>query len=228
VVEPCPDGCWIVLGEGYNDAWQASAGGADLGPPQLIDGGFNGWWLPATTTATTVSFHWAAQRAVAVGLIVSIATVIACLAIVATTRLRRDRLYLTPRLVPLGHEPSGQERPGQERHGQDGPGRRWIVPLALLVAGALLISPVWGVVGGVLGVVAALVPRWANLLGWFGLGLALAVALAVLWIERRDSPIPNAGWTESFDSLNGLAVLAVLCVTVGAMSTDKVRSSCAP
>ena len=213
VVEPCPDGCWIVLGEGYNDAWQASADGADMGPPQLIDGGFNGWWLSPTTTATTVNFHWTAQRPVAAGLIVSIAAVIACLAIVATTRLRRDRLHLTPRLVPLGHA---------------GIRRRWIVPLGLLVAGALLISPVWGVVGGMIGVVAALLPRWANLLGWFGLGLALVVALAVLWIERRDGPIPNAGWTESFESLNGLAVLAVLCVTVGAMSTDKVRSSCAP
>ena len=45
-VDGCPDGCWLVLGEGFHDSWSASTAGGDLGPPQLVDGGFNGWWIP--------------------------------------------------------------------------------------------------------------------------------------------------------------------------------------
>ncbi|HEY3485734.1 MAG TPA: hypothetical protein VGK49_10140, partial [Ilumatobacteraceae bacterium] len=46
VVRPCPDGCWIVLGEGLNDGWSASVDGESAGPASLVDGGFGGWWLP--------------------------------------------------------------------------------------------------------------------------------------------------------------------------------------
>lgn len=215
VVDPCPQGCWIVFGEGYNDAWEASADGTDLGPSQLIDGGFNGWWLPPTPNVTTVEFHWTAQRPVTAGLLASIAAVVACLVIVATTRRRDLRTIVTPRFVPGGGEVGS---------------RSWITPLVLLVLGAALIAPVWGVVGGVLGVVVMFAKRIANLLAWIGVGLAVLVALLVMWIEHNDHPLPNAGWTEWFDHLSGPAVFAVLCVTVGAMSTssDRVRSSCAP
>ena len=50
-VDGCPDGCWLVLGEGFHDAWSASADGRDLGPPQLVDGGFNGWRIAAERRA---------------------------------------------------------------------------------------------------------------------------------------------------------------------------------
>ena len=34
VVDACPDGCWLVLGEGYNDAWAASVGRQRPGRPR--------------------------------------------------------------------------------------------------------------------------------------------------------------------------------------------------
>jgi hypothetical protein len=49
-----------------------------------------------------------------------------------------------------------------------------------------------------------------------GLAAALAVSINALWVLRRDRPFPNAGWTASFDHLNGLAVFAVLALAVGA------------
>jgi hypothetical protein len=89
------------------------------------------------------------------------------------------------------------------------------------------------VVGLAVLLLARAVPLPAGyLLGCLGAGLALFVALDVIWIERRDQPLPNAGWTASFDQLGGVTVFAVLCVAVGAMATprptDRVRSSCAP
>jgi formate hydrogenlyase subunit 3/multisubunit Na+/H+ antiporter MnhD subunit len=89
----------------------------------------------------------------------------------------------------------------------------------------LLISPIWGVVG--LGPAAAaflLVRRWrwaGRVFELTGLVLASAAALSVLWVERRERPVPNAGWTTAFDHLNGLAAFAVIAVAVGAVfATD--------
>ncbi|MEY2581742.1 MAG: arabinofuranan 3-O-arabinosyltransferase, partial [Ilumatobacteraceae bacterium] len=48
-VTNCPIGCWLILGEGYNDGWKAAAGSISLGTPRQISGGFNGWWLPASS-----------------------------------------------------------------------------------------------------------------------------------------------------------------------------------
>ena len=91
----------------------------------------------------------------------------------------------------------------------------------LVVAAALFVSPVWGVVA--LGPAAAAIllrRRWrwgGRIVELTGLVLACAVALSVLWVERRDRPFPNAGWTAAFDHLNGLAAFAVMAVAVGAV-----------
>jgi arabinofuranan 3-O-arabinosyltransferase len=234
-VDPCPTGCWVVLGEGYNDAWEATADGTDLGPVQLIDGGFNGWWLPPTDTSTTVEFRWTAQRPVTFGLFASVAAAGMCLLIVAITRRRGPAPLHMPQLAPID-----PRSPAASFGWRSGPGaiagQAWLVPLVLLLCGGLLIQPVWGIVGGVVGLAALLLARpiplsAGYLLGCIGVGLASFVALAVVWVERRDQPLPNAGWTASFDQLGGVAVFAVLCVAVGAMATprptDRVRSSCA-
>ena len=79
---PCPDGCWFVFGEGYNEAWTASIVPAreddeddtpdpgaptDRGDTELlgagvpVDGGFNGWYVPPTRQPMTVTVEWTAQ-----------------------------------------------------------------------------------------------------------------------------------------------------------------------
>jgi len=89
----------------------------------------------------------------------------------------------------------------------------------------LLIAPVWGLVAVVPAVLTAAgrtrsdrTRRWlARSFELTGLAAAIAVALSVLWIERRDRPFPNAGWTEAFGRLNGVALFAVIAIAVGAM-----------
>ena len=95
--------------------------------------------------------------------------------------------------------------------------------MVLIVASAMLISPIWGV----LAVPPALIAVWSGrrprqwLIGRpleaIGLAAAAAVAISALWIERTQRPYPNAGWTLEFDHLNGLAAFAVLSLAVGAM-----------
>ena len=200
VVDACPAGCWVVLGEGFNDAWTADANGASLGPPALVDGGFNGWLLPPSDDPTTVEFRWTAQRPVTVGLAVSAMAAIACL-LVAVLGARRVLAPLPrPRIVAM--------RPT--------PRRRAAIPGGVLVvASVLLIDPLWGLVAALV----AAVELWLGRSRTFeiaAIAAGCAVAVGAMWVVRNDRPFPNAGWTTSVEHLNGLALFAVIVLAVGA------------
>jgi arabinofuranan 3-O-arabinosyltransferase len=200
VVDACPAGCWIVLGEGFNDAWSADANGTSLGPPALVDGGFNGWLLPPGDTPTTVEFRWTAQRPVTIGLAVSAIAALACL-LVAVLGARRVLAPLPrPRIVAM--------RP-TSRH------RAAISGAVLVAASVLLIGPEWGLVAAFV----AAVELWLRRSRTFeiaGIAAGCAVAVGAMWVVRNDRPFPNAGWTTSVEHLNGLALFAVIVLVVGA------------
>ncbi|MEY4338337.1 MAG: hypothetical protein RLZ14_187, partial [Actinomycetota bacterium] len=63
-VDHCPDGCWLVLGEGFNRGWSARVGDTALDGPVQIAGGFNGWWLAGSNQPVTVTLTWNAQTPV--------------------------------------------------------------------------------------------------------------------------------------------------------------------
>lgn len=200
VVDACPTGCWIVLGEGFNEAWSARAGDTTLGPPTLVDGGFNGWLLPPGDTPTSVEFRWTAQRPVTVGLAVSAIAAIACIAVALLGARRSAAPLPRPRLtVP---------QPLTRR-------RVTVAGGALVVAAVALIGPLWGAVAAAVAA-AAFVLRRPRTFEIAGLAAASAVAVTAAWVLRSERPFPNAGWTTSFEHLNGLAVFAVLVLAVGA------------
>jgi arabinofuranan 3-O-arabinosyltransferase len=206
-VDACPDGCWLVLGEGYNDAWRASIDSRDLGDPQLVDGGFNGWVLPPSERPVTVELRWTAQAPVAWGLVIGLLSS-AMLVLVMALGRRVPSPMLTPPVL------RGSNR-GRARTGR--------AAVVLIVAAALLIAPIWGVIAvapAALAVWSARRPRpWLvdRPLELIGLAAAIAVIVSALWIERSQRPFPNAGWTLEFDHLNGLAAFSVLSLAVGAM-----------
>ena len=208
-VAPCPQGCWIVLGEGYNTAWSARVEGESLGSPSSVDGGFNGWWLPANTSPTAIEFRWTAQRPVTMGLAISLVAVVSC-ALIALLGTRR-------RFDPLLASPPVFSRRAATRH------QAALAAGTLAVASALLIDPVWAAIAllpaAAAGVVAARRTRGieTRVFEMVGLALAAFTAVGVLWIERRDRPFPNAGWTIPFEHLTGLVVFAILSIAVGAM-----------
>ncbi len=200
VVDACPTGCWVVFGEGFNDAWSADVNGTPLGPPVLVDGGFNGWLLPPSDTPTTVEFRWTAQRPVTIGLAVSATAALACL-LVAVLGARR---FLTPlprpRIVAV--------RPTPRR-------RAAISGGVLVIASVLLIGPPWGLVAALVAAVELWLRR-SRAFEFAGIAAGCAVAVGAMWVVRNDRPIPNAGWTTSVEHLNGLALFAVIVLAVGA------------
>ncbi len=89
----------FVLGQSLNRGWSATVvGGGDLGPPTLVDGFSNGWYVNRATLdaasrhgAFEVRLRFTPQSTVNVALVISGATVVACALIVVAALLRRRR-----------------------------------------------------------------------------------------------------------------------------------------
>ena len=210
-VAPCPAGCWLVLGEGYDDAWTAAVrGGADLGAPVQIAGGFNGWWLPPSTDTRTVTMTWSPQRGLDLALLVALAGVLVCIAVAVLDRR------------PVGSVPAVAS-PELDRDTSPVSRRAVAVAAGVLVAGtALVVSPAWAV--------AALVP--AVLVVVLRRPRAMAVAAAVLtgvlgatvaWRQLADRHLPDAGWPGWFEDLHRAGMFVVALLVAGTLDSDTSR-----
>ena len=204
-VDACPEGCWLVLGEGYNDAWSADVDGASIGAPVQIAGGFNGWWLPPDDGPRTVEMRWTPQRSLNVALLIAIAGVLASVAMVVLDRRPAGA-------SPVASPATSPIEPGWALGSSAEPRRHAAVGAAVLVAASfLVVSPAWGLV--------ALVPAAVLLLMRRSRPAALAAAvltgslgLVVAWRQRSERFFPDAGWPAHFADLHhaGLFVVALL------------------
>jgi arabinofuranan 3-O-arabinosyltransferase len=202
VVDGCPEGCWLVLGEGFHELWEARTDAGDLGAPQLVDGGFNGWWIPPADGPTEVRLRWTAQTPLNIALLLTTLAVLACIALAVFDRRRLP----APEPAPPVRFASGAA-PAPRR-------TRWIAAATWVVAAAVLIGWWWALVAAV--AAAALVlalgrPRWA---GWVTIGLVAVIGGVILWVVRRERPFPNAGWPARFEWLHGLGLFAAVALLV--------------
>ena len=194
-VGPCSEGCWLIFGEGYNPAWTARIGTADLGPAVQISGGFNGWWLEPSSTAQTVVLSWPPQRRVDLALAATALAVLACLITVARGR----RLDPVPAEDPPRWEPIGERDPA----------RRVVVAAAALVAAAgALIQLRWALyaipVAGLL-----IVARRARLAAWGAAGLTALLGAAMVVRQVRNDKPASASWIDGLDEVHGLGLFVV-------------------
>jgi arabinofuranan 3-O-arabinosyltransferase len=92
----CARDCWFVFGEGHNPGWTARLDGVDLGAPRQVNGGFNGWPLPAGTQAGSISLEFRPQRWLTTGLLITAVTVLVLtLVIIRAIRRRSIRHEVT-------------------------------------------------------------------------------------------------------------------------------------
>jgi arabinofuranan 3-O-arabinosyltransferase len=80
---------WLVLGQSQSKGWHASvAGGPALGTSTLIDGYANGWLIGSSLDSRTITVQmtWTPQRVVDAALLLSGATLLASLVLVALPR----------------------------------------------------------------------------------------------------------------------------------------------
>ncbi len=109
-VTNCPIGCWLILGEGFNDGWQAEQGSTDLGPPRQISGGFNGWWLPGSDSPVVVTMTWTPQRTMWIGMFLALLAVLACAVLICRDRARSEATVLDAPVPDWPSHPVGRRQ----------------------------------------------------------------------------------------------------------------------
>jgi arabinofuranan 3-O-arabinosyltransferase len=209
-VDRCPDGCWLILGEGFHDSWSASTPAGSLGPPQLVDGGFNGWWIPPSAGPVAVSVHWTAQPPLTIALILTALAILACLLLVALDRRSAPALVTAaPTFAPIG-------RPIPTR-------RRWIAAATWVVAAVLLVGPGWALVAALAAAVLLVVLGRPRTVGWVSVGILIVMGAVVAWVVQHERPYPDAGWPVRFEWLHGLGLFAAVSLAIVAFAGHRTE-----
>lgn len=207
-VPPCPNGCWVIHGEGYNPAWDARADGRDLGVPRLIDGNANGWWLPPTDSATRIEIQWPVQRQLNIAFLLTAACLLGCIALIVWRR--RD----TTCLVAIAPESS-------RTASVNGP--TWLLPVVSTLAAAILIDWPWATPVALVWIVARFVRR-PQLVAWSGVVVIAAVAAIVVAVVRSESPFPDAGWPLRFEWLHPWTLVGVVLLVTGSLAARRTTA----
>jgi arabinofuranan 3-O-arabinosyltransferase len=208
-VAPCPTGCWLILGEGFNPAWTATdAAGADLGAPTQIAGGFNGWWMSPSTKAQTVTMSWSPQRGLNIALLLALAGVLGCLGLAAFSRPKAPTApthALAPRLALFVPRTSLRSAVG--------------AAASLLGVTALVVNPRWAMLATIPAAIT-IVLRRPRLLAWCSPAITAALGA---WIAHRQFAYrypADAAWTAYFEDLHRPAVFVVVLLIIGCLSSD--------
>ncbi len=216
---------WLVLGQSHNSGWTARAAGlGDLGPPELIDGFANGWWIdPGGATELSIDLRWWPQRVVNAMLLVSALAVLACLWI-AFRPLRSsgsaDGGSGVPSLPALRFTPVRFGRLS-DAHPVD---RRWRRGLAvrstatLLLTGVLLLGwiwvaspPTWHRVVS-LGLLVLAVPggRWRWLAGAATAGIYAVVGVSIVVEQYLGDHRADFDWPSAFEYAHAWGIVVIV------------------
>jgi len=210
-VGPCPDGCWLVTGDGWNTGWSATLDGRALAPPESLDGGFNGWHIAPSTTAQRVELTWTPQRRIWVGLGVSIVAVLGCLLIVAVSHRRRRAWVPAP--APVLAAPWA------------GAGRSVATVVLAAVLAGLVIAPGWGLATALLAAVVSLVFGRPRLLGVAAMAVVTVVAVFYVLHQRSGRYLPGFGWVVNIESTHRWTLLALVLLAAASWNDREAEAS---
>ncbi len=128
---------WLVLGESLDKGWTARlSNGTSLGPPQLVDGFANGWYVTPAHPGSrlVIDLRWTPQAGVDGALALSAAGMLLSICLVAGSFLvpwRRRRRSPTALAGPAGPPPGGPNNGGPHLDGD------------ALVAGMPTVAALW-------------------------------------------------------------------------------------
>jgi len=202
-IDSCPKPCWLIFGQGFNPGWRATIDGEPLGAPELVNGGFNGWRLPALEAAVVVEISWGPQRWLTAALVASGLAVLVAAGLALGGGSSPAQITAVARLGHLGRRCSRR--------------RILLAGLVWVVLAGLLISPTAGLIALVGSLVAMLLGR-LTVIGAIGvIGIAGIGALMAGRVLRYQ-PVPDAGWVIWFADLNRPVLLALSAVVVAAIA----------
>jgi hypothetical protein len=205
-VSACPTGCWLILGEGLNDGWSATAAGKDLGSPQQISGGFNGWRLPPSNAPVTVKMTWTPQRTMWIGMLLAGLVVLGCIVLVWRDR---DRSTVPEVAAPVADWPPRQT----------GRGRAAVCATAMVLLALLVISPIYAVLAGLIGAVVVVLRR-PSIAAMTSVALISGLGALIVRRELRYRLVANPSWPAAFDNLHRLGLLVVVLLLAATIVDD--------
>jgi arabinofuranan 3-O-arabinosyltransferase len=212
-VSGCEQGCWFVDGYGHNDAWEVAIDGIEGGPPALLDGGFNGWWIRPADGSVDVVVRWSAQVPLTVALVLSALTAAGAIGIVVALwwRRRRRRSVVAPADLTI-------TRWASDRGRFTGRSVIWWA-VAWCLAGGLLIGP-WGALWGAIAGLVLWITRRRDLAALVAVATVAGVSMFVVVNERRWSPSPDGGWPNEFEAVHALGMFAAVALLIAALTAD--------
>ena len=215
-IAPCPDGCWFVFGEGYSVGWEAAMDGAGLGRQTQVDGGLNGWYLPPSNETRTIRLHFVGQRTLVIGLVLTGLGLLLCIALIVFDKRRTDvEPADPPTAIRLWGAPT------------DSP-YRWNSPAVLstlvaAVAGALVISPLWGLICALISFGACFIIRRPRVNGYAAVAIVAYIGLVMIRRVTSLHPFANAGWPGEFEDLHRLGMSVIVLLVAGTTGTFTSR-----
>ena len=190
--------------------------GAGLGRQSQVDGGFNGWYLPPSNEARTIHLQFVGQRTLVIGLVLTGLGLLLCIALIVFDKRRFD---VEPADQPTAIRLWGQ--PTDAPYHWNSPGT--ISTVVAAVTGALVISPLWGVICAVITFVACFVVRRPRVTGYAAVAIAAYIGMVMVRRVTSLHPFANAGWPGEFEDLHRLGMAVIVLVLAGAVGTFRAR-----
>jgi arabinofuranan 3-O-arabinosyltransferase len=188
---------WLVVDDGWNAGWHATANGRDLGPPIRVNGGSMAWKLEPASEHIRVAIEWQPQKTQELAIWISGLGAALCIWLVV--RPRRT----APVLAPAARDAAGTAP-------------SWLGGGVVIAIAVVAASPV--VTVAVCVVIAA--SRWLRRPRLVGLGaavLAAATALYAASIQVRHRPGAGFGWVQAYSKVHHLALTTVLLSAAAAV-----------
>lgn len=237
---------WLVVGQSWSPGWIATANGAPLGPPQVINGYANGWYVDPAAVAgdgpINIRAEWAPQKVVWIALAISVVGLIVCIALLffARHRARHD-----PVRIDEPSRPFGPDMPGfvpamlrrRRRRAETEPSHEihvlpwsWALsaslPLALLAT--LNVPWVWWQILSVVPYTALVIwamrrPDARGLLGVAAAGCLFASASFYVIQQFRHRFPPDFVWPQLFDRVHLVGLMAIFLLAAEAVRELVVR-----
>ncbi len=207
---------WLVLNQSFSSGWKASVNGRDLGAPQLLDGAFTAWSLPALRQGGALTITWTPQGTVDDALVLSLVGLVVVVACIALRPRRRRAAYAAE--LDEDHAPV-LALPWRQLEGPSLVLAGVATVVAIVIAGpaiALLAIPL-----------VALAWRWPRLRAVLALAPAAAIGLCGLYVAyleyRHFAAYPhNIQWTSHFPDANTLGWIAVALLMVDVAAFGRI------
>jgi arabinofuranan 3-O-arabinosyltransferase len=188
---------WLVVDDGWNAGWHATANGRDLGLPVRVNGGSMAWRLEPASEPIRVAIEWQPQKTQEVAIWISGLGAALCVLLVARSRRPASALAAAARDKP-GAAPS------------------WLGGAIVIAIAVVAASPVVTVTVVVV-IVASRLLRRPRLVGGGAALLAWATALYASSIQLRNRPGAGFGWVQAYSKVHHLALMTVLLSAAAAV-----------